>query len=170
MKIVATGQDGPPDAADVLLGSVNNKLVESFQGQIFFFRDWWRSVWLVGWQALRGVASPPALLLGLILVPSLSQAPGPSSSFTPCCLQTHPALLQSVSESSPHSAALSPAPSFWKVQRPLTDRAVLTMTQLAFRGGSWHSLASHAPGQRSLGTIFRSKAPSQLPNHSRSSP
>lgn len=42
VKIITTGQDRPPDATDILLGSVNNKFVKSFQRQVFFLRDWWK--------------------------------------------------------------------------------------------------------------------------------
>lgn len=39
VQVIATRQNGPPDAPDVLLGSVDNKFVKSFQGQILFLRD-----------------------------------------------------------------------------------------------------------------------------------
>lgn len=39
MKVVTTGQNGSPHTADVLLGPINDKSVESIQRQILLFRN-----------------------------------------------------------------------------------------------------------------------------------
>jgi len=40
VEVVTAGQNGPPDAADVLLGTVHRKLVETFQGQELLLWHW----------------------------------------------------------------------------------------------------------------------------------
>ena len=40
VEVVTAGQDRPPHATDLLLGSVHRKLVESFQGEELLLWHW----------------------------------------------------------------------------------------------------------------------------------
>lgn len=40
MEVKTTSQNCPPDAANVLLGTVDSKLMETFEGQVLFLWDY----------------------------------------------------------------------------------------------------------------------------------
>lgn len=45
VKVVTAGQNGPPQATDVLLGPVHSKLMQAFQSQVLLLWDYVREGW-----------------------------------------------------------------------------------------------------------------------------